>query len=62
MIGVVSMMTNVDFGLLEEREKHPIIIERKLVIEPVTKASRRYNDRSSSSSQTRTFLHCVRAK
>ena len=29
---------------------------------PVTKASRRYNDKSSSSSQTRTFLHRVAAK
>lgn len=49
--------------LARRENKYPMIIfERKFSTEPVTKASRRYNDRSSSSSQTRAFLHCVTAK
>ncbi len=60
MINVILMMVNVDFDLLEQKDLRHSNNDCQYL--PVTKASRKYNERSSSSSQTRTFLHRVKDK
>ena len=60
MINVVLMMVNVDFDLLKKKDLRHSNNDYQYL--PVTKASRKYNERSSSSSQTRTFLHRVKDK